>query len=83
MTPKPDVCELLIQDAEHYQRVQDHASKKKFYLVSLFALCGAMMALYCLTSSGSGLQATKVSLQDTDADWTSGDGSDDEVSSPL
>ena len=66
MTPKPEVCELLIQDAEHYQRVKDTASKKKFYMISMFALCGLMMALYCLTSSGSGLTATTMSLQDTE-----------------
>jgi len=35
------------------------------------------MALYCLTSSGSGLQTTKMSLQDTEDDLTSGTGDDE------
>ena len=57
MTPKPEVCELLIQDAEHYTRIKDGASKKKTLFLSVFAVC-AGMAIYALTGkdvSGSAM----------------------------
>lgn len=48
MSPKKDVCELLIHDAEEFVRSEESASRKKVLFLSLFAISGMALAVYAM-----------------------------------
>jgi hypothetical protein len=57
MAPKKDVCELLIQDAEDFSKINEKSSKKKTVFLTAFAALGFVMAVYGVTSRGTTVPA--------------------------